>query len=346
MAAELRRVADGVREVIDRYRWQLRHEPGASVSERWNGRSPWGQIVIHRRGQPDEIRNQFHKPTGILYSGDRHRRIGSLLEDFSSNASASAPARRVRLSFWRVGTQRFGEDPLMDVKLVQPTDEAADDYLVLAIQDPYGGLPEEYRALPDEDLWNEGAQRFDRWRVETDDGVDVGELSWRDVDAALGTPYRPRTSGTQLPNGRSVLERAIQHYGLTDHWPAAGYILPDGSMLDFSEGSGQRSQDHRNVSFLLSKEFEHRNEAMRHFQELTGAIRFMPEVPIFDLVKKPTAEQKSRMREIVHDSVEADKPPTLEMRRGARARDDETFYREYEAWDARQLFDDVREFYG
>jgi hypothetical protein len=41
---------------------------------------------------------------------------------------------------------------------------------------------------------------------------------------------------------------AIIALGKTDYIYAAGYILPDGRMIDFSEGSAQRTLDHKTWS--------------------------------------------------------------------------------------------------
>ncbi len=139
--------------------------------------------------------------------------------------------------------------------------------------------------------------------------------------------------------GRSVLDRAIARYGLTDYWPAAGYILPDGSMLDFSHGTGRRVEDHRNVGVLLTgRRAMSGSEVLDWFMRLTGAIRFMPESILFDAITEPTRAQLDRIEEIVETSG---RPPALEMQRSRRER----FYREYEEWNQRELPRDVREYW-
>lgn len=139
----------------------------------------------------------------------------------------------------------------------------------------------------------------------------------------------------------SVLDRAIRHYGLTDHWPSAGYILPDGSLLDFSEGGGMgRVQDHRNVGFLLRQTKRDMSgfEVMEKFIHLTGAIRFMPESIGFDIYEPPTSEQIRTMLEIIEDSG---RPPIADMQRP----DEEKFYREYEDYETREFARDVRSYW-
>lgn len=54
----------------------------------------------------------------------------------------------------------------------------------------------------------------------------------------------------QIPDGTpKSLYRAIEEFGLTDRIEEAGFILPDGSMLDFSGNSatGSRALDHREI---------------------------------------------------------------------------------------------------
>jgi quinol monooxygenase YgiN len=136
----------------------------------------------------------------------------------------------------------------------------------------------------------------------------------------------------------TTLERAIKHYGLTESWQSAGYILPDGTLLDFSEGGGEgRSQDHRNVEFLVQKKFEYRTDAMNHFMKLTGAIRFMPEAISFDVMTEPTRAQMLVMQEIAREEQHAQ----LEMQKPGAER----FYREYDEWELSHMLLDIERYW-
>ncbi len=50
-----------------------------------------------------------------------------------------------------------------------------------------------------------------------------------------------------------AFEKAVEFFGTTDNWREAGYLLPDGSLLDFSgaclggSGCGKRLLDHREI---------------------------------------------------------------------------------------------------
>lgn len=174
----------------------------------------------------------------------------------------------------------------------------------------------------------------------------------------------------------SYLQRAISHYGLTADPREAGYILPDGSLLDFSEGGrGQRSQDHRNVSFIvqgpsakreaqLLRELEAidlqdpsqrarreairrelrrmqdwtRTDAMWRFMDVTGAIRFMPESNSYELRRRPTSAQISSMKDA---TMLLGMPPNIDMRRPGR----DEFNRYYDEWNVAEAWRDMREYW-
>jgi hypothetical protein len=80
--------------------------------------------------------------------------------------------------------------------------------------------------------------------------------------------------------GRQAL--AVKTYGMTDDPGCAAFILSDGAWLDFSEGSGFRSQDHRNITWLVPEDEQaplqirgepERTLVMNHWMNVTQAIR-------------------------------------------------------------------------
>ena len=54
------------------------------------------------------------------------------------------------------------------------------------------------------------------------------------------------------PNYSPLEEKAINEYGITDDHGKAGFILKDGTLIDFSEGSYERTLDHRNIFSIMS----------------------------------------------------------------------------------------------
>ena len=95
-----------------------------------------------------------------------------------------------------------------------------------------------------------------------------------------------------------VFNRAIEEYGTTEDSNLAGYMLPDGRYLDFSEGSGMRTLDHRNVGMAYEGTVDEKYEYMNDFMK-RGAIRIMPEGGGFELAVAPTFEQKRTLRQFI-----------------------------------------------
>lgn len=89
-----------------------------------------------------------------------------------------------------------------------------------------------------------------------------------------------------------------EHFGTTDDIFEAGYLLPDGSMLDFSgrhwgnTESGRRSVDHRDIEEVFSElvDDDDLSRAMNNFIA-NGNIRLMPESGGIELSKMPTEKQ-------------------------------------------------------
>lgn len=134
-----------------------------------------------------------------------------------------------------------------------------------------------------------------------------------------GDGFHPVTKGKALPPRKTTNPRfktfsdrvslfeneglaaaAIAHYGITEDPREAGYILPDGTLLDFSgrhtsddkrnrqrDFAGVRYIDHRDVAELFDDPgVGDGTPAMRRFMRETGAIRFHPGTGI-DVVSMP-----------------------------------------------------------
>lgn len=108
-----------------------------------------------------------------------------------------------------------------------------------------------------------------------------------------------------------VIEKAIEYFGLTDNYLEAGYMLPDGKLLDFSgrheavgyeKGkpkrgerdylAGQRSVDHREVQDIVD---ESEWKAVEKFIDKTGAIR-MTAVSDHLMVSLQTTQEPTRIQ--------------------------------------------------
>lgn len=97
--------------------------------------------------------------------------------------------------------------------------------------------------------------------------------------------------------GKSYEQRMRDHYGVTDNPYLGGYLLPDGSFLDFSEGSGSRTMDHRNVEQFPTKTWRknrpnrYRWDSVEHLSKKVGMYRWVPESWHITMWTKPTREQ-------------------------------------------------------
>ena len=103
-------------------------------------------------------------------------------------------------------------------------------------------------------------------------------------------------------NPKTAVKQAKEFFGLTNDFREAGYLLQDGTLLDFSgrsQGSrtyGRRTLDHREINEI--------GYDMNEFIEL-GNIRMKPESSGFELSKPLTKEQKSIIRDYL-DTLDDD----------------------------------------
>ena len=97
-----------------------------------------------------------------------------------------------------------------------------------------------------------------------------------------------------------IFQKAVQYFGTTSDFREVGYILPDGTMLDFSDKQngglpGMRLLDHREVAEILDLP---QTEALITFMN-SGCIRVMPECPGLDISIYPTKKQIDIIRRFI-----------------------------------------------
>ena len=90
--------------------------------------------------------------------------------------------------------------------------------------------------------------------------------------------------------------KALKTFGTTECFELAGYILPNGEMLNFSYSGYQREEDHRIIGQFFKK--AQGTEAMIKFMR-RGNIRVMCHKSAYHLeyIKEPTSMQKRRILE-------------------------------------------------
>ena len=97
-----------------------------------------------------------------------------------------------------------------------------------------------------------------------------------------------------LPEAEYFGKQAVKVFGYTPYFYDAGYIAPNGKMLNFSgekgKHRGSRGQDHRAIGQIFAT--TQNSAAMTRFMNY-GNIRIMGESPGIDISSKvePTAEQ-------------------------------------------------------
>ena len=96
---------------------------------------------------------------------------------------------------------------------------------------------------------------------------------------------------------------AKEQFGVTEEFRRAGYILPDGQMLDFAQNDRSRDTDHREILEVFGPaEVKTGTEALNEFL-LDGNVRVMAEGPGIDLSAdaEPTAQQLEQIRKMVDE---------------------------------------------
>ena len=94
---------------------------------------------------------------------------------------------------------------------------------------------------------------------------------------------------------------AVEQFSTTSEFERAGYILPDGQMLDFARNDKTRDTDHREIMSVFGPaEVSEGTDALNKFLA-DGNVRVMAEAPGVDLAadKAPTAAQLEQIREMV-----------------------------------------------
>lgn len=102
--------------------------------------------------------------------------------------------------------------------------------------------------------------------------------------------------------GKAIYRRtlAVERFGTTEQFERAGYILPDGQMLDFAQNDSTRDTDHREIIDVFGpSEVRTGTEALNAFLA-DGNIRVMAEAPGIDVPAEVrlSAEQLERIREM------------------------------------------------
>lgn len=108
---------------------------------------------------------------------------------------------------------------------------------------------------------------------------------------------------------------AVEQFGTTSEFERAGYILPDGQMLDFAQNGQTRDTDHREIMDVFGPaEVSEGTDALNAFLA-DGNVRVMAEAPGVDLAadKAPTAQQLEQIRNMAETLGAEKKKFTLDI---------------------------------
>jgi site-specific recombinase XerD len=100
-----------------------------------------------------------------------------------------------------------------------------------------------------------------------------------------------------------IVNKVINHFGITNDMREAGYILINGQFLDMSEKNnggckGTRTADHRDIN-MFYEHTENATQALINFMN-DGNIRLMPECGGIDITIKPNHLQLSALRTFIN----------------------------------------------
>ena len=147
--------------------------------------------------------------------------------------------------------------------------------------------------------------------------------------------------------GKAEYRRVLakERFGTTEDFRRAGYILPDGQMLDFAQNDRTRDTDHREImSVFGSAEVKNGTEALNEFL-LDGNVRVMAEAPGVDLSADtaPTTQQLEQIWRMVQELGGEKRQFTLDI---STADGRVTAGKEYSGRvDADRVVREIREYY-
>ena len=125
-------------------------------------------------------------------------------------------------------------------------------------------------------------------------GLDESQAEGNDV------MFKTRTDSQR----EKLFADAKAEFGLTDNFNVAGYMLPDGSLLNFGDPANPttRAEDHRAIEGVImdnGTEYDSRWMYLADFMN-EGAIRLLPEYAGINLMKAPTKEQRQRLMDFIY----------------------------------------------
>lgn len=168
-----------------------------------------------------------------------------------------------------------------------------------------------YKESAEYQSYLEKRKEFNRRGTELDDKISEASDALREANARLEARRNAQKKDLQFAydakakeaGGKAEYRRqlAVEKFGTTDAFERAGYILPDGRMLDFAQNDSNRDTDHREILGVFGPaEAPNGTEALNKFLA-DGNVRVMAEAPGVDTAAKtpPTEQQLRQIRAMV-----------------------------------------------
>ena len=182
--------------------------------------------------------------------------------------------------------------------------------------DDYKSMMDKLSEAISSDNVAEGLQAYEAWKKETGYGElmqrrdeltsqydkTIREYEKHRVADAINTE-KEAIEKSGLSEAEYFRKQAVKEFGYTPYYYDAGYIVPNGKMLNFSGEKGQhfgsRGQDHRAIGIVYAN--TQGTDALVRFMN-DGNIRIMAESPGLDINSKtePTSEQYSTIRGFIN----------------------------------------------
>ena len=168
----------------------------------------------------------------------------------------------------------------------------------------------EFKASEEYQVYLAKRKDFNQRGAELENRIGEVNNALREAHAKLGTQRNEQKQKQQAvydakakeAGGAAKYRRqlAVEQFGTTSEFERAGYILPDGQMLDFARNDKTRDTDHREIMSVFGPaEVSEGTDALNKFLA-DGNVRVMAEAPGVDLAadKAPTAAQLEQIREM------------------------------------------------
>ena len=121
------------------------------------------------------------------------------------------------------------------------------------------------------------------------------EIKWSNLEVESFSILRNEDTDT-------IFATAKEEFESTNDWKKTGWLMPDGTQLDFAEGGDYRGTDHRAIGAAYKGTAEHQWQYLQDFENRGGIRIHMNrdgKYGTLEMSVKPTADQKKKLRSFI-----------------------------------------------